>query len=217
MSEHFTELFYFFDLVAFLGAIFMHLVKKNSNLIRLYAIQSLAVAALLFVIGLTEGKQSLLWIGALTLVIKVIVAPLFFSRLMHRFGAQFTASNYLSVPLTLVVLTGLVMFTYSHVFLSLATLLPQSSETFLFAVAIIFISIFLMINRRGVFAQMVGILSLENGIVLFAALIGIDQPLALEIGIIFDIVIWMVIGGAFISMIHRQFGSFSTANIKTLT
>lgn len=216
MFEHFAELFFFLDLVAFLGAIFMHLVKRNGNLIRLYALQSLAVAALLFIVGLTEEKQGLLWIGMLTLAIKAIIAPIFFSRLMRRFGAQITASNYLSTPLTLAVLMGLVMLAYSRVFLPLGTLMPQALGSLSLNIAIIFISIFLMINRRGVFAQMIGILSLENGIVLFAAFMGIEQPLALEVGIIFDIVVWISIATAFISMIYRQFGSLSTADMKTL-
>lgn len=217
MPEYFAETFFFLDLVAFLAIIGMHLVKKNANLIRLYALQSAVVAALLSGVGLIEEKQSLLWVGLLTFVIKAILAPVFFSRLMRRFGAQFTASSYLSAPLTLLGLMGLVMLAYSRVFMPLGTLIPEMLGSLSLNLAIVFISIFLMINRRGAFSQMIGILSLENGIVLLAAFIGIEQPLALEIGIIFDIVVWIAIGSAFISMIHRQFGSLDTAEMKNLT
>ncbi len=215
--EFSAELFFFLDLLAFLAAIFMHLVKKNANLIRLYVAQSLAVSVLLLVIGLSEGEQSLIWIAVLTFAIKSVAAPAFFFRLMRRFGSQFTASNYLNTPLTLLVLAALIILAYSRVFLPLGTLVPQAVGYLSLTLSIVFVSIFLMINRRGAFAQMVGILSLENGIVLLAALIGIQQPLALEIGIIFDIVIWMVIANVFIAMIYRQFGSLNITELKRLT
>ena len=217
MFEHFSELFFFLDLAAFLAVIGLHLVKKTTHLIGLYAIQSFAVAALLFSFGIVEGEPSLLWIGVLTLAIKAFAAPIFFSRLMKRFGAQFATNNYLSMPITLAVLMGLVMISYSQIFQPLNALLPEAVGSISFNFAIVFIAMFLMINRRGVFAQMIGILSLENGIVLLAALIGIQQPLALEIGIIFDIVVWIAIGSAFIGMIHRQFGSLDTKELRHLT
>lgn len=215
--ESSAELFFFLDLVAFLAAIFMHLVKKNTNLIRLYAMQSLAVSVLLLSVGLGENEQSLVWVALLTFAIKVVAAPAFFFRLMRRFGSQFTASNYLNTPLTLLTLSGLIILAYSRIFLPLGILVPQAVGYLSLALSIVFVSIFLMINRRGAFAQMVGILSLENGIVVLAALIGIKQPIALEIGIIFDIVIWMVIANVFIAMIYRQFGSLTVTDLKRLT
>jgi hydrogenase-4 membrane subunit HyfE len=74
----------------------------------------------------------------------------------------------------------------------------------------------MLINRRGAFSQMLGILSLENSILLLASFIGIRQPVALEIGIVFDIVIWMIIAQVFISMIYRQFGTLSVDKMKRL-
>jgi hydrogenase-4 component E len=217
MTGHFAEIFFLFDLVAFLTAIVMHLVKRNKNLVALYALQSAAVGALLCGAGIAEGEKSLILVGALTIAIKAVAVPIFFSRLLRRFGTQATASSYLSTPLTLAMLMGLVLFAYSRVFMPLSALLPQAIGSLSFNLAIIFASIFLMINRKGAFTQMIGVLSLENGIVLFAALIGIEQPLALEIGIIFDITVWVAIGSAFIGMIHRQFGSLDTDELRNLT
>jgi hydrogenase-4 component E len=82
--------------------------------------------------------------------------------------------------------------------------------------ATILISIFVLINRRGAFAQMIGILSLENSILLLGSFIGIKQPVPLEMGIIFDIVIWMIIAQVFISMIYKQFGSLNVTQMKRL-
>lgn len=216
MFDHFTELYFLLDLVAFLAVICMHLVKTNKNLIRLYILQSFTVFVLLFGIGMAEDGAGLIFVAFLTLLIKVIVAPIFFARLIRRFGGRFTANNYLSTPLTLMVIMGLVMFSYSGVFLSLGVLIPGIPGLLALCLAIVLISIFLMINRRGAFSQMIGVLSLENGIILLASFIGIKQPLALEVGIIFDMVIWMIVAQVFIAMIYKQFGSLNITKMKRL-
>jgi len=217
MSENFFEIFFLLDIVAFLAAVFMHLVRRSRTLVRLYALQSFAVAGTLFFLGFIGDESSLMVVGAITILVKAIIAPIFFNKVIHNLAGVSSATNYLNTPLTLFVLTGLVMFSFSKVFLPLSALYPQAFVSVALNIALVFISIFLLINRRGVFTQMVGMLSLENSIVLFAAFFGLRHPLPLEIGSIFDIIIWMVIASAFMSMIHRQFGTLSTADMKRLT
>ena len=216
MIEHSHELYFSLDLIAFLATMAMHLVKTHRSLIRLYFVQSLVVTSFLFWIGLSEGDRGLVLVAALTLFIKAGVAPIFFSRLIRRYGTRFTANNYLSTPMTLVVLMGLVLFSYSQVFLPLGILVPEAFGVLPLNLAIILVSIFILIKRRGAFSQVIGILSLENSILLLGSFIGIRQPAALEMGIIFDIVIWMIISQIFISMIYRQFGSLNVDKMKRL-
>lgn len=216
MLDHSPELYFALDLIAFLATIGLQMVKTNRNIIRLYLVQSLIVTGFLFSIGWVEGDKGLLFVALLTLVIKVVVAPLFFSRLVRRYGSRFTVNNYLSTPFTLMVLMAIVLFSYSRVFLPLGILVPEAFGVLPLNLAIILISIFMLINRRGAFSQMIGVLSLENSILLLASFIGIHQPVALEMGIIFDIVIWMIIAQVFISMIYRQFGSLNVTKMKRL-
>ncbi len=217
MFENSPQLFFLLDLVAFLTAIAFHIVKTNRSLIRLYAVQSFVVALFLFEAGIAENDRGLLLVAFLTLLIKGVLAPLFFSRLVRRYGTRFAVTSYLSLPHTLIALTLLVLFSYSRVFLPLQMLAPEALGLFPINLAIILTSIFLLINRRGAFSQMLGILSLENGILLLASFVGIRQSVALEMGIIFDIVIWMVIAQVFIALIYKQFGSLNVTEMKHLT
>jgi len=216
MIENSQQLYFFFDVAAFIAILSMHVVKTNRYLIRAYILQSFVVASLLLLIGFLEQEQSLIWIGTLTFAIKVVAAPAFFFRLKKRFDALFTPNNYLSLPLTLVVLMFLIIVSYSSVFQPLYFFSPETFGLLPLCLAMVFLSVFLMINRRGAFSQMIGILSVENSIVLLATLIGIKQPIALEMGIIFDIAIWMIIAQVFISMIYRQFGSLNVTQLKKL-
>lgn len=217
MSENFFEMLFLLDILAFLAAVLMHVVKRSRSLVQLYALQSLAVAGTLFLLGFLGDEWSLMVVAVITLIIKALLAPVFFGRVLRKLSAASSTTNYLNTPLTLLVLTGLVMFAYSGVFVPLGALYPQAFVSVALNIALVFISIFLLINRRGVFTQMVGVLSLENSIVLFAAFFGLRHPLPLEIGALFDIVIWMVIASVFMNMIYRQFGTLSTADMKGLT
>lgn len=214
--EHSSEFYFVLDLIAFLATISLHMVKTNRNLIRLYLVQSLVVTLFLLSIGVAEGDKGLVFVALLTLVIKVVVAPMFFARLVRRYGSRFMVNNYLSTPLTLIALMAIVLFSYSRVFLPLGVLVPEAFGVLPLNLSLILISIFMLINRRGAFSQMIGVLSLENSVLLLASFIGIRQPVALEVGIVFDIVIWMIIAQVFISMIYRQFGTLNVTKMKRL-
>ncbi len=205
------------NLVAFLTVVLLHLVRSTKYTIRLYALQSASVAGVLILLGLAEGERSLIAVGSITLIAKVILAPYFFTRLIQRFGYLVASASYLSMPLTLVVLLGLIIFAASSTFSSLWVVSSVTPDVFVFNIAMVLIAIFLLINRQGALAQIIAVLALENGIILFAVFLGVKQTFALEMGIIFDILIWMMIAYTFLSLVYRQFGSLDTREMRHLT
>lgn len=217
MSENFPNIFFLLGIIAFLAAVFMNLAKHARSLVRLYAFQSFSVAATLFLIGFFSEDRSLMFVAAGVFLVKVVLTPVFFNRILRKVAGSASSTHYLNTPLTLFMLTGLVLFAFSKVFLPIADLYPEIFISVALSIALVFISMFLLINRRGVFAQMIGMLSLENSVVLLAASFGLRYPLSLEIGIIFNIVLWMIISSFFVGMIYRQFGTLSTAEMKRLT
>ncbi|HUX35530.1 MAG TPA: hypothetical protein VMV71_00690 [Candidatus Paceibacterota bacterium] len=194
-------------------AIFMHLSKKSSIVVSLYMVQSLAVSVFLFGAAASGVSIILGLVACFMFVIKVIVAPYFFRKLIERHQLIFSASTYLSEPLTLVALAALAAFPHSQLFRPLAILSKENADALFLAVASMLISIFLIINRKGILSQMIGVLSLENSLVSFAFLAGLEETPALQLGIIFDISIWLVIATIFASMIYEKFGSFDVTTL----
>ena len=208
----------FLDAFAFLLAILMHLTRRNANLVRLYLIQSFALTAILLLLGISAGEKSLLAMALLTLFVKVIVAPIFFFRVLRKIpGAEMSATNYLSTPQTLLVVMALVILSYSKIIVPLGASTPEMLGLFSLNMSLVLVSIFLLINRRGIFTQIVGILCLENSIVFLSTIVGVRQPVGLEIGMLFDIGLWIVVAMVFIAMIHTQFGTLSTTPLRKLT
>ncbi|MBI4088432.1 hypothetical protein HY418_03605 [Candidatus Kaiserbacteria bacterium] len=193
--------------LVFLLGLTMNLVRKNTTMLSLYVLQSLACAAALIALAYSEGNAGLLYSGVLTLLVKGIMAPTFLSRMIRKYSAHFSAASYLSIPLTLIVMAITTAFTYALVSPALAGYAGTEVPLLLAAV---FSSLFLMINKRGVLGQIVAILALENGIVLLAAFMGLQHSFALEFAIAFDIAAWTAIATVFLGMMHRQFGRADT-------
>lgn len=200
----------------FLSAVLLHITKRNSTVVLLYFIQSLAIAVLLFHPLVENFSPVIMLMAILTLAVKAVVAPLFFSRLIKRHKLKFSASTYLNTPLTLIVIAALAALTNSRIFSHIASIEPSGQKILSLAIAVILISFFLIINRKGAVSQIIGILSLENGIVAFALFSGLEQSPALQIGIMFDLLVWVIIAAVFISMIYKQFGSLDVTELKHL-
>ena len=205
------------EILVFAAAVFLHLTKKNSSAVRLYIAQSAAISLLLLLPAFGEYSPLLVVAIIATITVKLFVAPYFFFSLIKRHRLKFSVSTYLNTPITVLIIAALVAFTRTSVFRPLTQLAAEGGNLLLLSVATILISLFLIINRKGALSQMLGILSLENGIVAFALFAGLEQNPGLQIGITFNILIWITIATVFISMIYRQFGSLDVTTMKKLT
>ena len=101
-------------------------------------------------------------------------------------------------------------------FISLTSIIPANQALSAIAFSSMFLSLFLIINRKGALSQIIGILSFENSIVAFAVFSGLEQSPTLQMGIIFDIFIWLIIATVFISMLYKHFGSLDVTSMTSL-
>ena len=218
MIDAMNDSFFQFIAIAavFLSAVLLHITKRNSTAVSLYFIQSLAVAALLFQPLFENFSPVIMLMAVLTLAVKAVVAPLFFLRLVKMHQLKFSASTYLNTPLTLIVIAALAALANSRIFSHIASIDPDDKKILALAIAVILVSFFLIINRKGAMSQIIGILSLENGIVSFAVFSGLEQSPALQIGVIFDLFVWVIMVAVFTSMIYKQFGSLDVTELKHL-
>lgn len=203
-------------LIVFLTTVFLNSVKRNLTVIALYATQSLAVAALLLVSFFEHRSGLLLLVIFLTLAVKSIAAPLFFIKLVKKHQLIFSMKTYLNMPFTLLSIAILTVVAHSDIFSSLTAIMAGNKNMIALSIAVMLISFFLIINRKSVISQIMGILSLENGIVCFGIFSGLEQAPGLQIGIIFNIFIWISIATMFASVLYSQFGTHDTTEMKLL-
>ena len=200
----------------FLTLVSLHLTKKNFIATVSYAIQS-SVIVLILLNSFFETKNIYIFIVILaTLIVKVILAPLFFNRLIKKNAVVFSASTYLNAPLMLIIIAALTFIANSQKLTPLTGIVPGNQVLLSLALSSILLSLFLIINRKGALSQILGILSLENSILAFAIFAGLEQSIGLQIGVVFDIFIWIIIAFMFMSMVYKHFGSHDVTSMKNL-
>ena len=200
----------------FITIVFLHIAKKNYAVALAYGVQSLAIVALFINAYAATRAETFLFIAALSLFVKAILAPLFIINQIKKHELRFLVSTYANLPVSLIIVAALTAAAHSHVFATLVTIIPANRELLSLSLSALFISMFLIINRKGAVSQIVGLLSLENSIMAFGLFSMIDQPLLLEAGIIFSISVWTIIATVFISMIYKHFGSLDVTKMKHL-
>lgn len=202
--------------IVFLSVIYMHLTRLNISAVVAYSVQSLAIVIILCNSYLETHEFFLIVVILATLIVKVILSSTFFIRLVRRKKLTFSVSNYLNIPLTLILIAAFTVVAHSENFSLLTNIVPAHHALLGLALSTIFISLFLTVNRKGALSQALGVLSLENSILAFALFAGLEKSPMLQVGIIFDIAIWIVIATVFIAMIYEHFGSLDTSLMKKI-
>jgi hydrogenase-4 component E len=79
-------------------------------------------------------------------------------------------------------------------------------EDLAFALAVVLLGLLIMITRRNAVSQVVGFMSLENGLILAAAGAR-GMPLVVEISVAFSVLIALIVIGIFLFRIQERFDS----------
>ena len=204
------------ETIIFISVVLMNLVKKNSHLVGLYVAESLALVGMLTLDGILRSSWELIFVAIIVFLVKVIFAPYFFYRFLSRSKLNLLTSTYLNIPTTLVVIVAIVFFTNSDILEPLNSFIYSKTSFPMMLLGSVFISIFILINRKGSLSQIIGILSVENAIAAFGILIGFTQGFAIEAGIVFNILVWIVLAIIFLELIYRKLGTVDVTKLNKL-
>ncbi|HXX83922.1 MAG TPA: hydrogenase-4 component E, partial [Casimicrobiaceae bacterium] len=109
-------------------------------------------------------------------------------------------------------LTGLALVALSILLVAPEGVSVLTREDLAFALAIILLGLLMMITRRNAVTQVVGFMSLENGLVL-AATGAKGMPLVVEFSVAFSILIAFIVFGVFVFRIRER---FDTVDVSAL-
>jgi hydrogenase-4 component E len=184
--------------------------------IRLFAAQSLLLAAIAGIVGYCYDAWHVLVIAALTIAGKVLFLPWRLERLVRQIRIEQEIEPWLNMPASMLICGALAVLSYvvARPFTSLERL---GSNTVAVAIALLLTGFFVMINRRKAITQVLALLTMENGVMLAAiALTTYGMPLVVELGIFFDVVIAVMVLGLLVFRIRETFASMDTSKLSEL-
>jgi hydrogenase-4 component E len=177
---------------------------------RLYALLNV-FAAHAFLLALSVAWQAYsqqaphLYITALlALAFKAGVIPVALHRIVRRLGIHREIETVGGIGLTMLAGMGLVALSMVVMLRVTAEADPLAREDLAFALSVVLLGLLMMVTRRNAVSQVVGFMSLENGLIL-AATGAKGMPLVVEISVAFSILIAFIVIGIFLFRIRERF------------
>lgn len=189
---------------ALLSGLALLAVKQVHEQVRVYAVLSVFAAAYTLLVGVDRGEAGLIVLAVWTAVIKVVVIPLSIDRAVTRHVADHEVPLVVQVPLSLLIgvaLAGLAYWSAAALPVH-GALLPTPALGM--PIALVLVGLFFMITRQNVISQIVGLLTLENGVFIATVAIAPGLPFAIGFLLLLDLLPAVVFYGVFARLIAAR-------------
>lgn len=186
------------------------------KLVQLFAIHSLFLSILAFIVAYYTGNSHIYIMFVLTLVLKVSLIPRFLDYTIDKINMEREVKSAMGIPGSLLICSLLIFIGYLIAEPMLDSLSTLGRNCLAISLSIVFIGMFMMVTRRSALTESIGLLLMENGLFLGAMTISYGMPLIVEFGVFFDVIIAVVIIGIFAYRINRTFNSIDTSFMRRL-
>jgi hydrogenase-4 component E len=208
------------DLVAgvfLLAAVGMLWRRELSAMIRLFALQGVALATIVVVIGWHERSVELVVVAVGLGLLRAGVVPVLVRRALGETAPeQRETSPAVNVAVSLLAAAALTLLSYV-VARPLVALSPSPATAILpVALAVALIGLFALATRRRALSQVVGFLLLDNGITATAFLAAAGVPLVVELGVSFDLLLAVLVLQLLTVRLRTAFGTTDLDQLREL-
>jgi len=176
--------------------------------------QSWLLALLTALVGYFGRDPQLYGVAILIVALKGVAMPALLRTMDRRFGHQRELKPYVNPETALLIAGVLVLFAYvlARPWMEVTTLPTRGGLPL--AMALLFISLLIIVNRKKAITQVIGFLMLENAIALLAVVGTYGVPLLVELGVFLDALMGFLVMQIFVYQIHE---TFETIDVDQLT
>ncbi|UOB60012.1 formate hydrogenlyase [Burkholderia pyrrocinia] len=216
MHGYATQLINFLAALLLILSFAMLSQRRTLSLIHLYTLQGVALVSANLILGVLTGDANLFVSAGLTLVLKVGVIPWLLYRLVRRLDVCADVEPLINIPTTQLIgiVLVIVAFNVASPISQLATSVARGALGI--ALACVLLSFMAMITRAKAIPQVIGFLSMENGLFFAATAATNGMPMIVELGIGLDVLVGILILGVFMFQIREQFDSLDIHHLETL-
>ena len=182
------------------------------GLLNVFALHALTLALSVAWQAYIQGAPHLFVTAAIALLFKAIFIPVALHRIVLRLGIHRTLETVVGIGVTMLAGIGLVALAMVVMLPATVDADPLAREDLAFALSVVLLGLLMMVTRRNAVSQVVGFMSMENGLIL-AATGAKGMPLVVEISVAFSILIAFIVIGIFLFRIRER---FDTVDVQAL-
>jgi hydrogenase-4 component E len=188
--------------------------RRLSAVINIYALQGVVLAMAATWQGYIQASPHLYLTAAIAFAAKAVAMPIALHWLVRRLEIHRQIETALGIFPTMIAGVGLVALSIMVVMPT--TLAAQARaltrEDLAMALSVVLLGLLMMITRRNALTQVIGFLSLENGLILAAVGIA-GMPLVVELSTAFLVLIVFIVFGVFFFRIRDRFDSLDVSHL----
>ncbi len=173
-------------------------------LLNVYALHAVVLAASVTWQAFIQDAPHLYITAAIALGFKAIIIPVALHRIIVRLGIHRQIETVVGVGPAMLLGIGLVALSMVVMLRVTVDADPLAREDLAFALSVVLLGLLIMVTRRNAVSQVIGFMSLENGLVL-AATGAKGMPLVVEISVAFSVLIAFIVIGIFLFRIRERF------------
>ncbi len=181
-----------------------------------FAWQGVLVSALTLTAAMTNQAPPLYFSAGLTLVLKGLFIPWLLHRLALRLGLEGHSETLRWPELVLLAGVFLVIFSYWLVEPMVERELIFTRNIIAVSLAVVLLGFLMMVFRTQAVAQVLGFMSMENGLFLAAVSATTGMPMVVELGVAFDVLVAAVLFGVFFFQIRESIDSLDVDRLNRL-
>ena len=191
--------------------------RELAVIIRVFAAQGVALAALVAVLAAHENSPEL-WIVAVgLLILRAGVLPLLLARALAAAGpARRETRPLVNVASSLLAAAVLALLAYA-VSRPLVALSPSpATQAIPVGITVVLIGFFVLVTRRRALSQLVGFLLMDNGITTVGFLTTSSVGLVVELGVSLDVLLAVLVLRILTARIQESFGDADLDELREL-
>jgi hydrogenase-4 component E len=186
--------------------------RRITAVVHIYALQAMVLAAAACWQGYVQNAPALYLTGLITMVAKGIAIPTLLYRILRQLAIHRTVDTALDVFASMVLGVALVALSISVVMHTTLQEQNLTREDLSLALSVVLLGMLVMITRRHAITQVVGFMSLENGLIL-AAVGVVGMPLVVELAVAVLVMVAAVVFGMFFLRIRERFDSLDARHL----
>lgn len=191
--------------------------RELSVIIRVFALQGVALAGLVAVLAAHEGSPELAVVALGIGVLRAVVLPAFLRRALAAAGDDRRETrplvNVAASLLAAAVLT-LLALAVSQPLIDLAP--SPATQAVPIGIAVVLIGFFVLVTRRRALSQLVGFLLMDNGITAVGFLTTAGIGLVVEIGVALDVLLVVLVLQILTGRMREVFGGTDLDELREL-
>jgi hydrogenase-4 component E len=204
MEPHFLDVAHMLAGGLVLTSFMLLYQDRMYGLLNVFALHAVVLSASVAWQAHIQAAPHLYVTAAIALVLKAIVIPVALHRVVARLGIHRTIETVVGIGPTMLAGMGLVALSMVVMLKATAAADPLAREDLAFALSVVLLGLMMMVTRRNAVSQVVGFMSLENGLIL-AATGAKGMPLVVEISVAFSVLVAFIVIGVFLFRIRERF------------